>query len=339
MRYRHRIMPAKIKDVAAHAGVSVGTVSNVLNGRDTVSAAAAERVRAAIDALGYVRNDAARQLRAGRSRSIALIVLDVGNPFFAAVARGAEDRAAADGYVVLVGSSGADIDREHLYLDQFLEQRVAGVLLTPADAADGVAERLVSAGIPVVLVDEHTARDDVCTVSVDDVEGGYLAVAHLLAQGRRRIAFVAGPLTTRQVADRLDGARRAVAEVAGAEFEIVATESMTVLAGRAAGEAIRARSDRPDGVFAANDLLAVGMLQALTMQGSVRVPEDIAIVGYDDIDFASATVVPLTSVRQPAKALGSTAVDLLLRQLDGDLDPAERQVRFRPELIVRASGG
>jgi len=332
-------MAVKIKDVAAHAGVSVGTVSNVLNGRSTVSPAAVERVRAAIDALGYVRNDAARQLRAGRSRAIALIVLDVGNPFFAAVARGAEARAAADGYVVLLGSSGADGGQERLYLDQFREQRVAGVLLTPADADGDVVEHLASAGIPVVLVDEQTVVDEVCTVSVDDVEGGYLAVAHLLERGRRRVAFVGGPLGTRQVADRLAGARRAIAEVEGAALEIIETEAMTVLAGRAAGERLRERSDRPDAVFAANDLLAVGVLQALTMLGGVRVPEDIALVGYDDIDFASATVVPLTSVRQPAEALGSTAVDLLLRHFDGELDPAERQVRFRPELVVRASSG
>lgn len=332
-------MAVKITDVAARAGVSVGTVSNVLNGRATVSAAAAERVRAAIDALGYVRNDAARQLRAGRSRSIALIVLDAGNPFFAAVARGAEARAADDGYVVLLGSSGADPDHERLYLDQFREQRVAGVLLTPADADGDVVERLAAAGIPVVLVDEQMHGSDVCAVSVDDVEGGHLAVAHLLARGRRRIAFVAGPLTTRQVADRLAGARRAVAEVDGAGLEVIEADAMTVLAGRAAGERVRERADRPDAVFAANDLLAVGVLQALTMLGDIRVPDDIALVGYDDIDFAAATVVPLTSVRQPAEALGSTAVDLLLRQLDGELDPAERQVRFRPELIVRASSG
>ncbi len=330
-------MAVKIKDVAAHAGVSVGTVSNVLNGRATVSTAAVERVQSAIETLGYVRNDAARQLRAGRSRSIALIVLDVGNPFFAAVARGAEARAAADGFVVLLGSSGADGDHERLYLDQFREQRVAGVLLTPANANGDVVERLASAGIPVVLVDEQTSLGDVCTVSVDDVEGGHLAVAHLLAQGRRRIAFVAGPLSTRQVADRLSGARRAVAEVPDAELEIIETEGMTVLAGRATGESLRERSDRPDAVFAANDLLAVGVLQALTMLGGIRVPEDIALVGYDDIDFAAATVVPLTSVRQPAEALGATAVDLLLRQLDDDLAPDQRQVRFRPELVVRAS--
>jgi len=332
-------MAVKIKDVAAHAGVSVGTVSNVLNGRETVSPSTVERVRAAIDALGYVRNDAARQLRAGRSRSIALIVLDVGNPFFAAVARGAEARAAQDGYVVLLGSSGADGAQERLYLDQFVEQRVAGVLLTPAEGAADVVERLASAGIPVVLVDEQTTGDEVCTVSVDDVEGGYLAVAHLLAQGRRRIAVVTGPLATRQVADRLAGARRAIAEVAEARLEIIETDAMTVLAGRAAGERLRERTDRPDAVFAANDLLAVGLLQALTMLGDIRVPDDIALIGYDDIDFASATVVALSSIRQPAEELGSTAVDLLLRQLDGELAAADRRVRFRPELVVRASTG
>ncbi len=332
-------MAVKIKDVAARAGVSVGTVSNVLNGRETVSPDTVEKVRAAIHDLGYVRNDAARQLRAGRSRSIALIVLDVGNPFFAAVARGAEARAAQDGYVVLLGSSGADAGQERLYLDQFVEQRVAGVLLTPADADSDAVERLTAAGIPLVLVDEQTAAADVCTVSVDDVEGGYLAVSHLLAQGRRRIAFVAGPRGTRQVADRLAGARRAIAEVDGAELEIIETDALTVLSGRAAGERLRERGDRPDAVFAANDLLAVGLLQALTMLGDIRVPEDVALIGYDDIDFASATVVPLTSVRQPAEALGSTAVDLLLRRFDGELDPAERQVRFRPELVVRASSG
>lgn len=332
-------MAVKIKDVAAHAGVSVGTVSNVLNGRVTVSVATVQRVRDAIEALGYVRNDAARQLRAGRSHFIALLVLDGGNPFFSAIARGAEARAAEDGYIVLLGSSGADPERERLYLEQFQEQRVAGVLLTPADARYRAIDRLAAAGIPTVLVDEQASGREVCTVSVDDVEGGHLAVTHLLAQGRRQIAFIGGPLGTRQVADRLEGARRAVAEVADAQLEVIETEGTTVLAGRAAGAELRERAVRPEAVFAANDLLAIGVLQAITMVGNIRVPEDIALVGYDDIDFAAAAVVPLTSVRQPAEALGSTAVNLLLRQLDGDLDPAKRSVRFRPELVVRASTG
>jgi len=330
-------MAVKITDVAARAGVSVGTVSNVLNDRPGVSDVIAERVRDAIRALGYVRNDVARQLRGGRSRSIALIVLDAGNPFFGAIARGAENRAAEEGYVVFVGSSGQDTAREDAYLTQFHEHRVAGVLITPADAEGDAVERLRAAGTPVVLVDELPRSGGVCAVSVDDVEGGDLAVSHLLAQGRRRIAMVAGPLGTRQVADRLTGARRAIARVDGAALEVIEAGEMTVLAGRAVGEDLLRRPDRPDAVFAANDLLAVGVLQALTLLGDVRVPEEIALIGYDDIDFAAAAVVPLSSIRQPAAALGHAAVDLLLRQIGGDLHEEDREVRFRPELVVRAS--
>ncbi len=330
-------MAAKIKDVAAHAGVSVGTVSNVLNGRARVPGTI-DRVRTAIEALGYVRNDAARQLRAGRSRSIALVVLDVGNPFFAAVARGAEARAAADGYVVLLGSSGQDIKRETAYLDQFHEQRVAGVLLTPADVHSVGVQRVLDSSTPVVLVDEPPGASKACSVWVDDVEGGYLAVSHLLSEGRRRIAVVTGPSsTTRQVSDRLEGARRAVAAVPDATLSVIETDAMTVLAGRAVGERLQLSADRPDAVFAANDLLAVGLLQALTLMGDVRVPEDMSLIGYDDIDFAAAAVVPLSSIRQPATELGWTAVDLLLRQLNDELTAENRERRFRPELVIRSS--
>jgi LacI family transcriptional regulator len=179
---------------------------------------------------------------------------------------------------------------------------------------------------------------------VDDVEGGHLAGAHLTAIGRRRLAFVGGPPSIRQVSDRLEGARRAVAATPGATLEVIEMTALTVLEGRRAGEAIAARTpaERPDAIFAANDLLAVGLLQALVMSGDLRVPEDIALIGYDDIDFAAATVVPLSSVRQPAALIGYTAVDLLLRELgladDGE-GPHERSVLFQPELVVRESTG
>lgn len=324
-----------IKDVAAAASVSVGTVSNVLNRRDKVSPATARRVQAAIDELGFVRNDAARQLRAGRSRSIGLIVLDSANPFFAEVARGAEERAAAAGISVLLGNSDQDPAREGAYLDLFREQRVNGVLLTPHDLNAAI---LTDAGIPLVLVDGELPGGDLPSVAVDDIEGGQLAVAHLLAQGRRRIAFVGGPLAIRQVADRLEGARRALAEVPDATLEVIELDALTVLRGREAGEAIAARQAdaRPDAVFCANDLIAVGVLQGTAILGGIRVPQDLALIGYDDIDFAQSTVVPLSSVRQPAREIGASAVDLLF---DALADPAAppRHVRLRPELVVRAS--
>ena len=328
---------ASIKDVAAAAGVSVGTVSNVLNRPDKVAPATVARVHATIEALGFVRNDAARQLRAGRSRSVGLIVLDSANPFFAEVARGAEERADAEGLAVLLGSSGQNAAREGAYLDLFREQRVRGVLLTPSDLT---APAIAEPGIPLVLVDGEVPGVGVPSVAVDDVEGGYLATRHLLDRGRRRIAFVGGPLAVRQVTDRLEGARRALAEVPEARLEVVELPALTVLAGRRAGEdfARRPPEDRPDAAFCANDLLAVGVLQGSAILGAIRVPADLAIIGYDDIDFAQSTVVPLSSVRQPAREIGATAIELLLESLAEPARPP-RHVRFRPELVVRASTG
>ncbi len=332
-------MAVSVREVAAAASVSVGTVSNVLNRPAKVAPATTERVLRAIDELGFVRNDAARQLRAGRSRSIGLVVLDVGNPFFAEVVRGAETRADEAGLSVLVGNSDDDASREGSYLDLFREQRVNGVLITPASDDLGRLQRVSDAGTPVILVDHEAPGSSFGSIAVDDVEGGHLAASHLLSVGRRRIAFVAGPLSIRQVADRLAGARRAVNAVPGATLEVVEMPSLTVLQGRAAGEALveRAAADRPDAIFAANDLLAVGVLQALSMLADLRVPEHIALIGYDDIDFASAAVVPLSSIRQPAALIGYTAVDLLLKELDDPHGEHDRNVRFRPELVVRQS--
>ncbi|MFT4210425.1 MAG: LacI family DNA-binding transcriptional regulator [Microbacterium sp.] len=331
-------MAASVRDVANAAGVSVGTVSNVLNRPEKVAAATVERVLAVIDELGFVRNDAARQLRAGRSRSIGLVVLDLRNPFFTDVARGAEERAAERGMTVLVANSDERADREATHLDMFEEQRVFGVLLTPVAEALPRLRRLRQRGIPAVLVDRETHEPGVSSVAVDDVAGGRLAAEHLLQVGRRRLAFVGGPVAIRQVADRLDGAQRAVADVPGATLELIDTPALTVAAGRAAGHRIQERTarTRPDAIFAANDLLALGVLQSLVMTGTVRVPDDIALIGYDDIDFSSAAVVPLSSVRQPAHLIGATAVDLLAEIADGG-SPQHEHVMFHPELVVRAS--
>jgi LacI family transcriptional regulator len=330
-------MSVSVKDVAALAGVSVGTVSNVLNRPGKVAPTTVDRVQSAIEQLGFVRNDAARQLRAGRSRSIGLVVLDVRNPFFTDVARGAERRAAAEDLAILLGNSDDDAAREAGYLDLFEQQRVHGVLITPVDDVRERLDRLRARGIPAVLVDRLSDGAEFSSVSVDDVSGGYLAVRHLLDTGRRRIAFVGGPGTVRQVADRLEGARRAVAEEPDAALELVETSALTVLEGRAAGERLRSRdaADRPDAVFAANDLLAVGVLQALVMLGSVAVPDDVAIIGYDDIDFSAATVVPLSSIRQPSELIGHRAVELLLAEVAGAEE--REQVVFQPELVVRES--
>lgn len=325
-----------IRDVAQRAGVSVGTVSNVLNGSPRVAPDTVERVRAAIAALGYVRNDAARQLRAGRSTTVGLVVLDVRNPFFTDVARGAEDEAAKSGLSIILGNSSEDTERESGYLDLFEEQRVHGVLISPFGDIEARLVELRRRGTPVVLVDRESRDAALSSVSVDDIAGGRLAAAHLLATGRRHLVFAGGPLEIRQVADRLAGARAAVGEVPGATLEVLETPALTVLDGRTLGQQILARSDRPDGIFAANDLVAVGLLQALVMAGDARVPDDIALVGFDDIDFAAAAVVPLTSVRQPRHEIGATALRILREEAaEPDLPP--RRIVFQPELVARAS--
>ncbi len=328
-----------VRDVAEHAGVSVGTVSNVMNHPDKVSSATVAKVQAAIDALGFIRNDAARQLRDGRSKTVGLVVLDVRNPFFTDLARGAEDKAAEAGLTVTLGNSDDSTTREATYLDLFEQQRVHGVLISPYAEITDRLRRLRDRGIPVVLVDRTSEDRAFSSVSVDDVAGGRLAAEHLIAEGRTRIAYIGGS-AIRQVVDRLEGARQAVAAHPGITLEAIETPGLSVIAGRTAGNTILARSasDRPDAIFAANDLVAMGVLQALMMQGQggVRVPHDIALIGYDDIDFASAAVVPLSSIRHPSALIGQTAVEILLEEAaDPSIEP--RQVVFQPELVVRAS--
>ncbi len=327
-----------IRDVATAAGVSVGTVSNVLNRPEKVAEATVARVRAAIDELGFIRNEAARQLREGRSAAIGLVVLDVRNPYFTDVAHGVETAAAAAGLSVTLGNSDGDPERERRYLDLFEQQRVQGVLISPADASLDRLRRLDERGIPVVLVDGADPSGTLDAVTVDDVAGGRLAAEHLLGLGRRRLLVVAGPASLRQVADRLEGVRQALAAHPGASVEIVHLPQLTVPAGRELGRSLVARgpADRPDAVFAVNDLLGLGVLQALVLErGAVRVPEDVAVIGYDDIEWAASAVVPLSSVRQPREQLGRTALEALLaRGAGGERAGA---VRFVPELVARRS--
>ncbi|WP_270889020.1 LacI family DNA-binding transcriptional regulator [Pedococcus sp. 5OH_020] len=326
---------ARIKDVARLAGVSVGTVSNVLNRPDLVASPTQERVLAAVRELEFVRNASARSLRVGANRAIGLVVLDVGNPFFTDVARGAQEAADALGMMVMLCSSENEVARQQRHLEMFEQQRVLGVLLTPAGTRDPHVDEMVKRGTPVVLLDAARGVRKRCSVTVDDVMGGRLVVEHLVAQGHQRITFVGGEPSVRQVRDRLRGAQGALP--GGAHLAVHPTADLTVAAGREAAKAILASSDRrPTAAFCANDLLALGMLQELTRQ-RLDVPSDLALVGYDDIEFASAAAVPLSSVRQPRQELGRVAVELLLEEVDEGAAHRHRQVMFTPELVVRDS--
>jgi LacI family transcriptional regulator, galactose operon repressor len=332
--------PVSIKEVAALAGVSLGTVSNALNRPEVVAEATRARVLAAIKELGFIRNESARQLRAGRSRTIGLVVLDVTNPFFTDVARGVEDAASEAGLVVILCNSDDQKTKESRYLEVLEEHRVQGILITPVASADARLARVRRRGTPVVLVDSRSPSRGQCSVSVDDVLGGDLAVSHLLAEGHERIAFVGGPFSTRQVTDRRDGALQALERTGrdAGDLRVIETPALNVTAGQRAGATIAAlpTATRPTAVFCANDLLALGVLQEMTTQ-RIPVPDGVAIVGYDDVDFAAAAAVPLSSVRQPRHQLGRAAAQLLIEEALGDGTHRHRQVVFEPDLVVRRS--
>ncbi|MFI9595110.1 LacI family DNA-binding transcriptional regulator [Nonomuraea sp. NPDC052265] len=338
-----------IKDVAARAGVSPGTVSNVLNKPAKVATATRERVEAAIRELGFVRHGSASTLRAGHSRTIGLSVIDIGNPFFTEVAAGVEDVASELGYAVILGNSAGSPGKEERNLGVLAEQRVRGVLITPSGEDPARLDRLRERGISVVLVDHPAHRPDQCAVAVDDVAGGRAAVAHLLARGGHgggpsgghggghSVAYVTGPLTIRQCAERRRGAAEALvaAGLDPGSLRVAEAAAMTARAGEQAAAELMA-DGLPEAVFCANDLLALGVLRALLRAG-VRVPDDVALMGYDDIDFAAASAVSLSSMRQPTYQLGRIATELLLDECDNPDEHAHQHIMFQPELVARES--
>lgn len=334
---------AGMRDVAELAGVSVGTVSNVLNRPDVVAPVTRARVQAAIAELGFVRSESARLLRAGAGRSqvLALLALDLADPFFVGVLRGAQEAARAADLGVLVMDSASSAATEASHLGMLAEQRVRGVLVTPADVSGATLASFGRARIPYVLVDRDIPGGIGCRVLVDDVAGGAMAVAHLIAAGHRRIAYVAGPLQAPQFRDRLEGARVAAEEGdpngSGVELVVLSGAGADVAAGRDAAARMLGLAERPTGVFCANDMIALGMLQGLFAAG-VAVPSEVAIVGYDDLEVAAGAVVPLSSIRRPAARVGAAAAELLVEESGAAAgEHTHRELVFQPELVVRAS--
>lgn len=328
-----------IREVAEQAGVSLGTVSNVLNRPEVVAEATRQRVQAVIEQLGFVRNGSARQLRAGRSHHLGLVVLDVTNPFFTEVARGVEDVANESGYVVILCNSDNSPEKEGRYLRVLQEQRTAGILITPVQNEVAYLQRLRQQAIGLVLLDRPSRARDLCSVAINDDLGGELAMHHLLELGHRRVAFVSGPLSIRQYAERRQGARRAI-KLAGLDpnecMSDMLVTAQNALSGEQCVETLLTLTPRPTAIFCANDLLALGVMRGLGQQG-IKIPDDMALVGYDDVEFASMLSPALTSVRQPKYQLGRAAAELLLHEIGETEKHQHSQIMYQPELIVRAS--
>ncbi len=338
---------ARLQDVAARAQVSAQTVSRVLRSPHLVATGTAARVRGAMEELGYSRNEQAAALRLGRTRTIGLLfhLLDaLPLPFPLEVIAGAEERAFARGYSVIMCDTSGSTDKEADYLSFLVRQRVAGIIYTAPRCTPErhpACASLLRSGVPVVVISSDPHDLPYRHVRTDDARAGYVAVRHLLDLGRRRIAIVAdsgrvptGVSVGAPIRDRLNGAADAWREAGGApDAAPLYLAPETFAGGRAAGEAILARAPLPDAIFATTDSMALGLLDIFRSSG-VRVPEDIAVLGHDDLFTSSITVPALTTIAPPRRRMGQECIDLLLDPGD---DPTEAVHVLDAELIARAS--
>lgn len=332
-------MPARatIADVAHRSGVSTATVSRVLSGAAPARAATRERVLAAARELDYRPSGIARALKRSQTRTIGLLVTDISNPFFPQVVRAIEDEAHRRGYGVLLCNAADDPDRELAYLDLLLERRVDGLIVASARTTRRHAARLGEVPMPVVLVNAETSAGSLPSVTVAHRLGARMATAHLLELGHRRIGHVAGPMTQAAASRlRLAGVTDAlrVADIDPSSL-LVAEGNEHVDGGERATEQLLAEAIRPTGIVAYNDLSAIGALRAIRAAG-LSVPEDLSVIGFDDIELASWTDPPLTTIRQPTETLGRRAVQHLI---DGDPSRRPMAVVLDPTLVVRGSTG
>lgn len=322
------------RDVAHHAGVSIGTVANVLNHPHRVTPAMIEKVQASFEALGFVRNEAARHLRAGRSNVIGLVLPGNEGPYFSELAHSIEDAADEVGAAVLHATTRYAVEREERYIQLFEEQRVRGLIVMPANGPTARLASTIARGTPMTLIfQQETGPFD--SIAVDDRAGGALAMEHLQSLGHRRIAFVGGPLTRHGIAERFAGAKAAADPAT--RLDVLPTSDMTFTEGFLAGRTIAdmPADERPTAIFAANDYLAIA-IQLVARDCGLRIPEQLAIVGFDDSEQSLRGSSTITSVKQPTMELGSRAVDLLSGRIE-DPDAPPRNVVLSPTLVVRGS--
>ena len=322
-----------IKDVARVVGVSPSTVSRALNDSPLIREETKARIRRIAQELGYERNELARGLVKGASGAIGLVIPDITNPFFAEVTRGVGEVAHARGYGVILCNTEEDPDRERSYIRLLRRKRVDGLILTSVTAEDPYLKALARSKTPFVLVSRACQLVPAPYVGVDDRLGGRLAVEHLVELGHRRIGFIGGPADVQSSLDRL-AAFEAVLTEHGIPVreEWISFSDFTQRAGYRAGKELLRRKVRPSAVFAANDVVALGVLQAADELG-LRVPEDLSVVGYDDISYAGLPRIELTTVAQPSFEMGKIAAEWLLSVLEGG--PRRLYRLLTPKLVVR----
>ena len=330
----------RLKEVAARAGVSIATTSRVLSGKDYVSGELRERVLVAVDELNYSPNGIARSMSQRRTLTIGLVVSDITNPFFTLMARGVEDTGQKSGYSVVLANTDEDLDRERSSLDVLRQKRVDGILLTVSSTETAHVRRLIDAGIKIVLIDRSLPDLAVPSVQVNNVGGVREAMAYLLALGHQRIGIITGNLSESTGAERLAGYEVALA-AAGMPLDrdLVVSGHFKESGGYAAAQRLWSVSDRATALISCNNAMTTGVLLALRERGA-RVPDDVSVVGFDDIPYYALLDRPLTAIAQPTYELGCQACALLLHLIADNNDDrlnVETKVRLPTTFIVRAS--
>lgn len=326
-----------IKDVAQHAQVSVTTVSHVINGTRFVSEAARERVRQAIAALNYVPSALARSLKSSRTHTVGMMIPNNSNPYFAEIIRGIEDTCFDAGFNVILCNSDDDPLKQSQYVRVLSEKQVDGLIVVSSGGDTELIETLRTAGMPQVVVDREI--DDLAAdlVEVHHELGGYLATKHLLEFGHRRIACIAGPQALSPARQRVQGYHRALHE-AGLKTDdrLLRSADFTSAGGHEAmASLLKSARQRPSAVFASNDLMAIGAICAAAETG-LRIPEDLSVVGFDDIALAAFSNPPLTTIAQPKHQTGALAARLLLERIAHRNSPLRREI-LQPSLCLRRS--
>jgi LacI family transcriptional regulator len=330
-------MPVTIKDVARESGVNVSTVSRALTGAYGVHQDTREHVLRVARRLRYQPNRVARGLVTGSSCTLGLIVSDIRNPFFAEVARGAEDAGRSAGYDLILCNSDLDADKQMDYVRSLMEKRVDGILMNSVAALSRrQQDQLASSGVPIVLLNRSSATDGFSTVSADNEAGGALAARYLLRLGHRAIAHLTGPRHHGNMTDRVNGFVRALKAAGPGLRPTVLYGENSLEGGYVLGQTLLRQQSGVTAIFAGNDVMAFGVLRAIIESGR-RIPQDISLVGFDNVEFSSVVNPPLTTVHQPKKEIGQAAVEILLRLARTKDKPIPEHRLLGVELIERQS--
>lgn len=325
-----------MKKVAERAGVSTSTVSHVLNNTRVVSADARARVLAVIDEMRYIPSAVARSLKNDKTHTIGMMIPNNSNPYFAELIQGIEDAAFKVGYNVILCNSYDDPRKQAVYLRVLMEKRIDGLILVASGADDALAQLLAAQAVPMVLVDREVAGVAADFIEADHETGGYLATRYLIELGHREIACVSGPMDLPPSRDRVVGYLRALKE-AGLKFrlDLLVRSDFTSEGGFAAFQQLLALKRRPSAIFASNDLMAIGGICAAS-EARVRIPEELSVIGYDDIALASYSTPRLTTIAQPKYAMGQLITQVLLERIMGGHLPLRREL-LQTRLIERQS--